>query len=124
MVSFVKARLCSSIMSWNALMRRQRGKQTMSHKHDFLSCGYDEQQCDSACRASGHLCSTCGKSRSELAKDAADVRQHVVSSAQRIIAELLMVEQLPLTEAVKLVARCSKQLDWLSREQLVEMAVG
>jgi hypothetical protein len=93
------------------------------HEHDFLHCGYDEQQCDSACRADSHLCSTCGKSRSELAKDTDDVRQHVVDSAREHIKTLEAALRLPLPEAVEAIKDCSKELDWLSREQLVEMAV-
>ena len=97
----------------------------MSHKHDFLDCGYDEQQCDSACRADSHLCSTCGKSRSELAKDTADVRSHVISSTKNIVQQLGKVENLRnLKDIVECLAHYSKELDWLSREQLVEMAVN
>ena len=32
--------------------------------HAFQPCGYDEQQCDAACRAT-HICATCGKTREE-----------------------------------------------------------
>src|SRR5271166_2424 len=96
-----------------------------SHEHDFQDCGYDEQQCDSACRAESHLCSTCGKSRSELAKDAADVRQHVLSSTKNIVQQLEKVKNLrTLTDIVGVLVNSSKELDWLSREQLVEMAVS
>jgi hypothetical protein len=93
------------------------------HEHFFMHCGYDEQQCDSACRAHSHKCSVCGKSRSELAKDTDDVRQHVVDAARDIIKTLETALRLPLPEAVEAVKDCSKELDWLSREQLVEMAV-
>ena len=94
------------------------------HEHDFLDCGYDEQQCDSACRAGSHLCSTCGKSRSELAKDVADVRQHVLSSTENIVRQLEKVKNLrTLKDIVGTLEHYSKELDWLSREQLVEMAV-
>lgn len=96
----------------------------MSHKHDFLDCGYDEQQCDSACRAESHLCSTCGKSRSELAKDVRDVRQHVIDSTKEIAKQLGKVENLrTLEDIVGTITHYSKELEWLSREQLVEMAV-
>ncbi len=94
------------------------------HEHDFVDCGYDEQQCDSECRANWHKCSVCGKSRSALAKDAEDVRRHVVDSAREIIKTLEAALRLPLPEAVEAIKSGSQELDWLSREQLVEMAVG
>jgi hypothetical protein len=88
-----------------------------------MACGTDEQQCDSACHAE-HECSICGKSRSELAKDVADVRQHLISSTEDIIQQLSKVKNLrTLTDIVDVLANYSKKLDWLSREQLVEMAV-
>jgi hypothetical protein len=92
------------------------------HTHDFMACGSDEQQCDNACQAE-HECSVCGKSRSELAKDIDDVRLHVADTAREIIKSLEMALRLPLPEVVEAVKDCSKELDWLSREQLVEMAV-
>jgi|SRR5579863_2725509 len=95
------------------------------HEHFFQDCGYDEQQCDSACRADSHLCSVCGKSRSELAKDAKDVRQHVLNATEHIVQQLSKVKNLrTLTDIVSVLVDSSKELDWLSREQLVEMAVG
>jgi len=97
--------------------------QYKQHTHDFMACGSDEQQCDSACRA-GHECSVCGKSRSEIAKDIDDVRAHVTASVHTILADLMEATQLRTLKAtVEVIAKCSKELDWLSREQLVEMAV-
>jgi hypothetical protein len=94
-----------------------------NHEHNFMHCGTDEQQCDSACRATSHLCSICGKNRQEAAKEPDEVRAHVVDSAREIIKSLEMALRLPLPEAVEAIQECSKELDWLSREQLVEMAV-
>jgi hypothetical protein len=94
------------------------------HEHDFLDCGYDEQQCDSACQATSHLCSVCGKSRREAAKELTEVRAHVADSIQKIIRRLNNSATLPtLEDTVVSVKACSQELDWLSREQLVEMAV-
>ncbi len=96
-----------------------------SHEHFFMDCGYDAQQCDSACRAESHLCSKCGKSRSELAKDTADVRLHVISTAKEIVKQLAKVENIrSLKDIVGAITHYSNKLDALSREQLVEMAVG
>ena|SRR5208282_4626000 len=95
-----------------------------SHEHDFEDCGSDEQQCDSACQATCHLCSVCKKSRQEIAKDIADVKQYVISSTENIVQQLSKVKNLrTLTDIVGVLANYSKELDWLSREQLVGMAV-
>ena len=94
-----------------------------NHTHDFMACGSDEQQCDSACHAT-HICSVCGKSRQEIAKDIADVRQHVIDSTEDIVQQLSKVKNLrTLNDIVKVLVTYSKELDWLSREQLVEMAL-
>lgn len=99
--------------------------QTRPHTHFFMDCGHDAQQCDSACRAESHLCSKCGKSRQEAAKNVAEVRAHIETSVKDITDSLGgLTYLLTLKEAVEVIARCSKELDWLSREQLVEMAVG
>lgn len=94
------------------------------HKHDFLDCGYDEQQCDNECQSNSHKCGTCGKSRSQIAKeDPAGVKQHVADSTKQIIAALRKIEKLPTLEAmVEALQQNSKELDWLSRERLVEIA--
>ena len=97
--------------------------QTKIHEHDFEDCGWDEQQCDSACRAESHMCSVCGKSRQEAAKDLDEVRTHVADKARELIKRCEAALRLPLPEAVEAVKDCSKELDWLSREQLVEMAL-
>jgi hypothetical protein len=94
------------------------------HEHDFEDCGWDEQQCDSACRAESHPCSLCGKSRQEAAKDLAQVRAHIDASVQKIVAALVGgTGGRTLGETAEALKQCSKELDWLSREQLVEMAV-
>jgi hypothetical protein len=96
----------------------------MSHEHDFMDCGYDEQQCDSECKSNWHKCSVCGKSRSQIAKEQPeDVLFHVIDCTGEIIVELQKVHKLKLAAAVELIKECAKQLDWLSRERLVEMAV-
>jgi hypothetical protein len=98
-------------------------KGTGKHQHGFVACGSDEQQCDSACQAH-HVCGVCGKSRSEIAKDTADVKDHVLSSTESIIKDLSKIKNLrTLNDIVKTIAHYSKELDWLSREKLVEMAV-
>jgi len=98
--------------------------QTKIHEHDFEDCGWDEQQCDSACRAESHLCSVCGLSREQAAKEPSEVRAHVDAAVQKIVASLIGgTGGRTLKETVAVIAQCSKELDWLSREQLVEMAV-
>lgn len=98
--------------------------QTRAHEHDFEDCGYDEQQCDSACRAESHPCSVCGKSRQEAAKEPSEVRAHVDATVQVIVARLVGgTGGRSLKETVEVIKQCAKELDWLSREQLVEMAV-
>jgi hypothetical protein len=93
-----------------------------THHHDFLDCGYDEQQCDSECKSNWHKCGTCGKSRSEIAKEfPADVKEFVTDITAEIIVDLRKVKDLPLSEAVEILKDCSQKLDNLSRNRLVEM---
>ena len=98
-------------------------KKNLPHKHEFVDCGYDEQQCDTACRAT-HVCETCGKTRSQIAKQTGDVLFQVKDQTLTIIALLnnVMVTT-NLTEAVETIKDCSDQLASIAQQQLVELAV-
>jgi hypothetical protein len=94
------------------------------HEHDFEHCGYDEQQCDNECQANWHKCAICKKSRSEVAKQPKEVKAYVKDSTRQIINDLNRIMGMPtLAASVAVIEDCSKRLDWLRREQLVEMAV-
>ena len=98
-------------------------KKILPHKHEFIDCGYDEQQCDSACRAT-HVCETCGKTRSQIAKQTGDVLFQVKDQTLTVLALLnKVVEATSLEEAVDTVKSCSDQLAAIARQQLVELAV-
>lgn len=98
-------------------------KKILPHKHEFVDCGYDEQQCDQACRAT-HVCETCGKTRSQIAKQTGDVLFQVKDSTLTIIGMLnKVIETTNLTDAVEIIQDCSEQLDQIARQQLVELAV-
>lgn len=98
-------------------------KKPLSHKHEFVDCGYDEQQCDQACRAT-HVCETCGKTRSQIAKQTGDVLFQVKDQTLTIIALLNNVmEAASLEEAVDTIKSCSDQLAAVGRQQLVELAL-
>lgn len=97
------------------------------HEHDFVAPGNDdEQQCDNDCVTNWHKCSICKLSRAQVAKEhAEEVRGHVTDTTRAIIRALrTSMKKSTLGETVRIVAECSKQLDWLSRERLVELAVN
>lgn len=97
------------------------------HEHNFVPPGNDdEQQCDNDCRTNWHKCSTCKKSQAQVAKEhPAEVRGHVTDTTQAIIRALRTSMKKPtLNESIRIVLACAEQLDALTRERLVELAVN
>lgn len=97
------------------------------HEHDFIPPGNDdEQQCDNDCQTNWHKCAVCKKSRAQIAKEhSLEVRGHVTDTTKAIIRALRTSMKKPtLGETVRIVQECSKQLDWLARERLVELTVS
>lgn len=97
------------------------------HEHDFIPPGNDdEQQCDNDCRTNWHKCSICKKSPAQVAKEhSGEVREHVADTTRAIIRALRTSMKKPtLGETIRIVQACSKELDGLSRERLVALAVS
>lgn len=84
---------------------------TKIHEHEFVAPANDDaQQCDADCRENWHRCSVCGKSRSEINKQAPAVDKKHRMTKEQLLA--ILRREFPLMS--------SRQLRFMSAHTIVE----